>query len=84
MQLTDDEIMDVLDMKNTSATSIGYTLQKRKNESSVLNAMINSLLPDEVKVKITIDDFRLRSNLTNNKTIRFTGKVFYLYHLRFY
>ena len=34
--------------------------------------MLKSLLPKDVKVKITIDDIRLKSNLTTNKTIRFT------------
>ena len=38
--------------------------------------MIDSLLPNEVKVKITIDDIRLRSNLTTGKTSRFFEKYF--------
>ena len=36
--------------------------------------MLKSLLPDEVKIKITFDDIRLRSPLTTNKEIRFTDK----------
>ena len=40
--------------------------------------MLKSLLPDELKVKITIDDIRLRSISTTNKTIRFIKKsIFY-------
>ena len=38
--------------------------------------MLKSLLPNDVKVKITIDDIRLRSNFTTNKTIRFTKVSF--------
>ena len=38
--------------------------------------MVKSLLPKEVKVNITIDDINLKSNLTNNKLIRFTKKSF--------
>ena len=34
--------------------------------------MLKSLHPDEFKVNITIDDIRLRSNLTTDKTIGFT------------
>ena len=45
--------------------------------------MLKSLLPKEVKVKITIDDVRLKSNLTTNKTIRFTKKSFLLVILGF-
>ena len=39
--------------------------------------MLKSLLPNNVKVKITIDDYRLRSTLTTNKTIKFTKKTFF-------
>ena len=45
--------------------------------------MVKSLLPKEVKVKITIDDIRLKSNLTTNKTIRFTEKFFFYVILGF-
>ena len=38
--------------------------------------MLKCLRPDEVKLNITIDDIRLRSNLTTNETIRFTKKSF--------
>ena len=41
------------------------------------NFMLKSLLPKEVKVNITIDDVRLKLNLTTNKTIRFTKKSFF-------
>ena len=39
--------------------------------------MLKSLLPDEVKVNISFDDIRPKSNLTTNKTIRFTLKIFF-------
>ena len=39
--------------------------------------MVNSLLPDEVKRSITIDDIILGSNLTTNKTMKFTEKSFF-------
>ena len=42
-----------------------------------IKLMLKSLLPDDVKVNITINDIRLRSNLTTNKTIRFTKKSFF-------
>ena len=40
--------------------------------------MLNFLFPDDVEVNITIDDIRLKSNLTTNKTIRFT-KIYFFY-----
>ena len=36
--------------------------------------MLKSLLPDDVKINITIDDIRLRSILTTHKTIRLAKK----------
>ena len=39
--------------------------------------MLKSLLPEIVKVSITIDDFRQKSNLTTNRTIKFTKKSFF-------
>ena len=36
--------------------------------------MLKSLLPDDVKVKVTIAVIRLRSTLSTNKTIKFTKK----------
>ena len=40
--------------------------------------MLKSLFPKEVKVDITFQDFRLKSNLTTDKTIKFTRKSFFL------
>ena len=37
--------------------------------------MLKSLLPKEVKVNNAIDDIRLKSNVTTNKTIRILKKI---------
>ena len=42
------------------------------------NLKLKSLLPDEVKLNITIDDTILRSNSTTNKTIRPTKGCFFM------
>ena len=39
--------------------------------------MLKSLLPNDVKVNITIDDIRLKSYLITNETFRFTEKSFF-------
>ena len=46
--------------------------------------MLKSLLPNEVKVNFTIDNVRLKSNLTASKTIKFTKKIIYPYNSRYY
>ena len=48
MELPYDEIMDVLDIKYTTATSIRYTLAPGIYENSDLSLKLKSLLPNEV------------------------------------
>ena len=83
-ELTYDEFMEVLDIKYSNVTSIRYTLPHGIYKISDINFLLKSLLSSVVKVNITNDDFRLKSNLTTNKTIRFTEKSFFFYHIRSY
>ena len=76
-QLTIDEIIDILELENITRSTKGYTLSPGAYEVTDNILMLKSLLPKEVKVSITNDDVKLKSNLTNNKTIRFTGKMFF-------
>ena len=79
MELTYDEIVDILDVKVIAVSTIGYTTPPRLYKISDFNLMIKSLLPSKVKVKILIDVIRLKTNLTTNKTIRFTKNFFTQY-----
>ena len=83
LQITYDEIIDILDVKFIGGSTIGYTLPPGVYKISDINLMLKSLLPGEVKVNITVDDIRLKTKLNNNKTIRFTKKSF-LYYFRIY
>ena len=83
-QFTYDEIIDILDLKYIPTTTIRYTIPSGIYETSDIILMLKSLLPDEVKLNYAIDDIRLKSNLTTNKTIKFTKKIFFLYYSRFY
>ena len=69
--------MHVLDIKYTSATFIEFTLVLGFHELDEDNLMLKSYFPDEVKVDITIDDIRLKSNSTTSKTIRLTKTSFF-------
>ena len=42
-----------------------------------LNKTLKHILPDNVKVNITIDDIRIKSNLKINQTLIFTNKSFF-------
>ena len=63
-------------MKHIDASTSGYTLPPGIYEVSVINLVLKSLLPDDVKVNITIDDIRLRSNITNSNTTRCNKRSF--------
>ena len=76
-QLTYNEIINILDLKYTPTTTKGYTLPPGIYEIIDNNFMLKSLFPKQVKVDITIDDVRLKSNLTINKTIEFSKKNFF-------
>ena len=83
MQLTYDEILDVLDLKYISTKRIGYSLNPGIYEVIDLNNTLKHILPDNVKVSITIDDIRLKSNLKIIQTLLFTEKSFFYTSLGF-
>ena len=73
-QLTYVEIIDILDLKYIPSKRTGYSLPPGIYEVVDLNNTLKYVLPDNVKVSITIDDIRLKSNLKNNQTLIFTEK----------
>ena len=77
MQLTYEEIIDVLDLKYNSTKRISYSLNPVIYEIVDLNNTLKHILPDNVKVTVTIDDIRLKSNLKINQTLIFTEKSFF-------
>ena len=77
MRLSYDEIMDILDLKYIPTKRTGYSLYVGIYEIIVINTTLTHVLPDNVKVIVTIDDIRLKSNLKNNQTLLFTEKSFF-------
>ena len=77
LQLTYDESVDILDVKYIARSTREYTLPTGLYEIIHNNSMLKSLLSNEVRVIITIDDISLKSFLTTNKRIRFTEKSFF-------
>ena len=77
MQLTYDEIIDVLDLKDNSTKRIGFSLDLGIYEIVDLNNTLKYILLNNVEVMVTIDDIRLKSNLKINQTLLFTEKSFF-------
>ena len=77
MRLSYDEIMNILDLKYVPTKRTGYSLNPGIYEVIDLNNTLKHILPDNVKVDITIDDIRLQSNLKINQTLIFTERSFF-------
>ena len=80
MQLTYDEIIDIIDLKYIPKKRTGYSLNPGIYEVVDLKNTLNYTSPNNVKVIVTKDDVRLISNLEINQTLIFTEKSF-LYFL---
>ena len=77
MRLSYDEIMDILDLNYIPTKRTGSSLNPDIYEVIDLNNTLKYVLPDHVKVNITIDDIRLKSILKINQTLIFTEKSFF-------
>ena len=77
MRLSYDEIMNNLDLKYIPTKKTGYSLDPGIYEVVDLNNTLKNILPNNVKVNITIDDIRLKSNLKINQTLIFTERSFF-------
>ena len=78
MRLSYDEIMDILNLKYIPTKRTGYSLNPGIYEVIDLNNTLKYILPDNVKVNITIDDIRLKSNLKINQTLIFTKNLSFI------
>ena len=77
MRLSYDEIINILHLNYNPTKSIGYSLNPGIYEVIDLNNTLKQILPDNVKVTITIADSKLKSNLKVNHTLIFTEKSFF-------
>ena len=80
MHLTFDEIIDILDQNYITTKRMGFSLNPNIYEVPNLNTILIYISPDNVKVSVTIDDVRTKSNVYNFQTLILTQKSF-LYNL---
>ena len=74
LKLTYNDLIDKLDVTYISGSTIGYTIPPGVCEVKEINLMLKFLIFGKVKLYIAIDESRLKSILTTNKTIRFNKK----------
>ena len=75
-QLTYDENKDTLDLKIIPTKITGFSLKPGIFEITDINKPIEYNLADNVKVSITVEAIRMKSNSNNIQTSIFTNKSF--------
>ena len=76
-QLTYDEIIDVLDLKYIPTKRMGYSIEPNIYNVVDLNKNLKNILPDNVKINVTIDERKYKTDLKINQTLIFTNKSFF-------
>ena len=77
MQLTYDEIIDILDLKCIPTKRMGYSIEPNIYNVVDLNKTLKNILPNNVKIDITIDERKYKTDLKINQTLIFTNKSFF-------
>ena len=76
-QLTYDEIMDILDLKYIPTKRTGYSIEPNIYNVVDLNKTLKNILPNNVKIDVTIDERKYKTDLKINQTLIFTNKSFF-------
>ena len=77
MQLTYNEIIDILDLKYIPTRRIGRSLKPNIYQLSDINDALKNVLPDNVKINVTIDERQYKTDLKINQTFLFTNESFF-------
>ena len=76
-KLTYDEIMDILDLKYIPTKRTGYSIEPNIYNVVDLNKTFKNILPNNIKIDITIDERKYKTDLRINQTLIFTNKSFF-------
>ena len=76
-QLTYDEIINILDLKYIHTKRTGYSIEPNIYNVVDLNKTLKNILPNNVKINVTIDERKNKTDLKINQTLIFTNKTFF-------
>ena len=76
-KLTYDEIMDILDLKYIPTKRTGYSIEPNIYNVVDLNKTLKNILPNNVKIDISIDERKYKTDIKINQTLIFTNKSFF-------
>ena len=76
MQLTYDEIIDILDLEYIPTKRTGYSIEPNIYNVVDLNKTLKNILPNNIKINVIIDERKYKTDLKINQTLIFTNKSF--------
>ena len=77
MQLTYNEVIDILDLKYIPTKKIGYSIEPNIYNVVDLNKVLKSILPNNVKMDNSVDEKKYKTDLKINQTLIFTNQSFF-------
>ena len=77
MQLTYDEIINILDLKYIPTKRMGYSIEPNIYNVVNLNKILKNILPNNIKINVSIDERKNKTDLKINQTLIFTNKSFF-------
>ena len=77
MQPTYDEIINILDLKYIPTKRMGYSIEPNIYNVVDLNKTLKNILPNNIKINVSIDERKYKTDLKINQTLIFTNKCFF-------
>ena len=77
MQLTYNEIIDILDLEYVPTKRMGYSIEPNIYNVVDLNKTLKKILPNNIKINVSIDERKNKTDLKINQTLIFTNKSFF-------
>ena len=77
MQLTYDEIINILGLKYIPTKRMGYSIEPNIYNVVVLNKTLKNILPNNIKINVSIDERKYKTDLKINQMLIFTNKSFF-------
>ena len=77
MQLTYNEIINILDLKYISTKRTGYSIEPNIYDIVDFNKTLKDILPNNIKINVSIDERKYKTDLKIIQTLIFTNKSFF-------
>ena len=77
MQLTYDGIIDILDLKFIPTKRMGFSIEPNIYNVVDLNKTLKNILRNNIKINVSIDERKYKTDLKINQTLIFTNKSFF-------